>query len=70
MTFKATAAGGQSAYAYKFYTEITSPLRDFSSTSYYTWKPTTPGTYTVYVDIKDKQNTVETSPQAITITVK
>lgn len=70
VTLKATAAGGQPSYKYKFYTESSSPLRDFSSTSYYTWKPATPGTYTVYVDIMDKKGQVETSPQAISITVK
>lgn len=70
VTLKATAAGGQPSYKYKFYTESSSPLRDFSSTSYFTWKPAIPGTYTVYVDIMDKKGTVETSPQAISITVK
>lgn len=68
VTFKATAAGGQPSYQYMFYTDKLSPLRGFSSTSYYTWKPANPGTYTVYVDIVDKKGTLVTS-EAITITV-
>lgn len=69
VTFKATAAGGQSSYQYMFYTDKVSPFRGFSSTSYYTWKPTIPGTYTVFVDIKDKKGTIVTSPQPVTVTV-
>jgi hypothetical protein len=69
VTFKATATGGQPSYQYMFYTDKANPLRGFSSTSYYTWKPATPGTYTVYVDIKDKKGTVETSQQPVTVTV-
>lgn len=72
VTLKAVVAGGQSPYKYKFYYmngTTSTPIRDLSTTSSYTWTPPDSGTYTVYVDIVDKQETTVTS-DAITITVK
>jgi hypothetical protein len=72
VTLKATVAGGQSPYQYRFYYSsggAPTEIRKYSTTSSYSWTPKTAGTYTVYVDIMDAKGTETTSVQALTIQV-
>lgn len=73
VTLKATVAGGQSPYQYRFYYStggVPTDIRKYSTTSSYSWTPKTAGTYTVYVDIMDAKGTETTSVQALTILVE
>lgn len=59
----AVGTGGTIPYQYKFYYQLgttTKTIHDFSTTNTATFKPTLAGTYTLYVDIKDKNGLVST----------
>ena len=68
VTLKVTSTGGLAPVTYKFYYEkggSWGKIQDFSTSSTCTWKPTSGGTYHVYVDAFDgKKNT-----QCLMITV-
>lgn len=56
INLNATGTGGKAPYQYKFYYKLgtaTVLIKDFSVSNLATFKPTTPGTYTLYVQIKD-----------------
>ena len=63
VTMSGAASGGSGYYKYAFVAKAPDGkwyvLKDYSSTSSYTWKPASLGTYTAQVKIKDSYNTVK-----------
>ncbi|GHU82007.1 hypothetical protein AGMMS50284_3110 [Clostridia bacterium] len=59
ITINAEATGGSGSFEYKF-TANSAVLRGFSSNNSIVWTPTTAGTYSIVVDVKDTQGNTNT----------
>lgn len=66
ITLTASAAGGTAPYQYQF-TANGSVINSYSTANSCTWKPTTAGTYTLAVTVKDSSGATATSTKSFTI---
>lgn len=69
VTFTASAEGGKGTLQYRFRYTVngtTTTFSDYSTSSTASCNPGTAGTYTVYVDVKDENGTVETTSMKYT----
>lgn len=66
VTLTASAAGGTAPYQYQF-TANGSVIRSYSNSSSYVWTPTSSGTYTLGVTVKDSSGKTATSTKSFTI---
>ena len=63
ITLKANSNGGIGTKTYKFYSKLgnnTQVIKDYSTSNSVTWKPSTDGNYTLYVNVKDSSGKVVT----------
>ena len=74
VTIKGAASGGTSPYQYAYYYKKNTDnsfttVGSYSTTSSFTFKPTTTGTYTVRVKVKDSAGTVVSKDLTVTVII-